>query len=210
MLPIGNFPSKLIDSILGSGSLFLVYISWPGWCTEHFWFSCPDASPQAFFDSGTWIRPSTGRLCLDLIPRETPLYPGLRPGIILRSRPAGMSFSEPNREATFISSVTLAEYDEHCYGTLGRYRTILVSTAAAVTLGAALNFSASSQVGSPVELASLSSLLELNHCSWPWIDESLKFAKNDSNPVAECGRGGVPVHGDVMTNGWTRYLFFPC
>lgn len=189
----------------------MVYISWPGWCTEQFWFSCPDASPQALFlHYGTWIRPSTGRLCLDLIPSETRLYPGLTPGIILGSRPAGMSFSEPNREATFISSVTLAEYDEHCYGTLGRYRTILVSTAAAVILGAALNFSASSQLGFPVEIASLPSLLELHHCGWPWIDEGHNFAKNDSNPIAKCGRGGLIVDGDAMTNGWTRYLFFPC
>ncbi|KAJ7897369.1 hypothetical protein B0H14DRAFT_2677990, partial [Mycena olivaceomarginata] len=100
-------------------------------------------SDRAFIHYGTWIRPSTGRLCLDLIPSETPLYPGLMPpGIIL----------------------------EHCYWALGRYRTILVSTAAA---------------GSPVEIASLPSLLELHHCSW-----SMEEA--------------VVVDGDVMTNGWTR------
>ncbi|KAJ7767106.1 hypothetical protein B0H16DRAFT_350778 [Mycena metata] len=164
---------------------------------------------------GTWIRTSTGKLCLDLIPSKTPLYPGLNAGIPLTSRPAGMSFSEPNREATFISSVTLAEYDQHCYWALARYHSILITAAASVLLGAVLDFSASSRLQCPVEIASLPSSPELSHRAWRWIDERTSFVKNSANPVAECGRGGLTVSAEVIANGWTRcdtrddFCFYP-
>ncbi|KAJ7237883.1 hypothetical protein B0H12DRAFT_101666 [Mycena haematopus] len=73
-----------------------------------------------YTDCGYWIRSSTGRICLDFIPCETPLV--VRPGRVFGnsviSRPEGInSFNAPNREATLIASLTLSQYDSATGGT---------------------------------------------------------------------------------------------
>ncbi|KAJ6452771.1 hypothetical protein C8R45DRAFT_1193456, partial [Mycena sanguinolenta] len=118
-----------------------------------------------------WIRPSTGRLCLDFIPRDTSLDVSRVRGIGPISRPEGInSFNTPNREAEFISSITLDQYDTFCYGCFGKQRDVLISTPNVARLGALVHFPDSWQQKAPVEIASVPALLDLAHCSWPWID----------------------------------------
>ncbi|KAJ7203408.1 hypothetical protein B0H12DRAFT_1161854 [Mycena haematopus] len=166
-----------------------------------------------YTDCGYWIRSSTGRLCLDFIPCETPLV--VRPGRVFGnsviSRPEGInSFNAPNREATLIASLTLSQYDRFCHGCFGKERVILISTLTAARLGALIHLSWSSEQKAPVEIASLPAFLDVDCWSWPWIDDTPNFSRHDSaNPFVKCGRGlgGPNHHNDQalrMKNGWTR------
>ena len=62
----------------------------------------------------SWIRRSTGRLCVDLIPGDFLSY-WIGPGDKI-SHPHGLqSLDTPNQEAVVIDSLTLEQYHEICY-----------------------------------------------------------------------------------------------
>ncbi|KAF7330649.1 hypothetical protein MSAN_02450100 [Mycena sanguinolenta] len=174
---------------------------------RHFWSVYPGEA--IFLKCGYWIRPSTGRLCMDFIPCDTSLdVPSL--GLGLASRPDGISsFNTPNREAAFISSITLEQYESLCYECFGKERAILIPAQSVTRLGALVQFPHSSQQKVPVGIASLPALLDLDHWFWPWIYETMKISRHASNPAVNWGRGGVPVDGEFPNsreNEWTRYF----
>ncbi|KAJ7063848.1 hypothetical protein C8F01DRAFT_1129544, partial [Mycena amicta] len=79
-------------------------------------------------------------------------------------RPNGIhTLNDSDREATFISSLTLAQYHKHCYFVLAEHRKIMFSVPAAVNLGTVLHYSCSTRLKSPVEITSLLPELKLSH-----------------------------------------------
>ncbi|KAJ7242167.1 hypothetical protein B0H12DRAFT_853031 [Mycena haematopus] len=115
------------------------------------------------------------------------------------SRPDGTnSFNAPNRETTFISSITLDEYDMFCHECFKQDQHTLISPPTAMRLGTLIHFSRSSQQKAPVKIASLPA--SVYPVFGPWVDETL----NISNPGAKYRRGGPIVNGEDMTNKWTR------
>jgi hypothetical protein len=91
---------------------------------------------QPWEECTVWIRPSTGRLCLDRTPPETiPLSHALVDHFI---RPPETSLCKPPAEAemiTLITSMSLQDYHEICYWHLGRERYWQMSTDGSVKLG---------------------------------------------------------------------------
>ncbi|KAJ7055805.1 hypothetical protein C8F01DRAFT_1258177 [Mycena amicta] len=115
-------------------------------------------------------------------------------------RPQGIinAVNAIDREATLISSITLAEYHKHCYWALAEQRDILYSALAVVKLGAVLYSSCSTQLKSSVEIMSLPSELNLNSSSWPWIRVGEQYGLDpDSATWRE-------TDGHIMENNWTR------
>ncbi|KAJ7050608.1 hypothetical protein C8F01DRAFT_678646 [Mycena amicta] len=150
---------------------------------------------------GYWICPSNGRICLDLLPNPTaPPHHHFEWSFTI-PRPDGIyTLNDPDREATFISSLTLEQYHKHCYWVLAEHREIAFSVPAIVKLGTVLHYSCSARSKSPVEITSLSPELKLSQCSWPWINETYRL----DSTSGRWGRGGLQAEGHIMENKWTR------
>ncbi|KAJ7063827.1 hypothetical protein C8F01DRAFT_1021946 [Mycena amicta] len=166
---------------------------------HYFWSVFP--GEVFWMDRGYWIRPSNGRICLDLLPGPTPPYHRNSMWSFTIPRPNGIhTLNDPDREGTFISSLTLADYHRHCYLVLAEHRKIVFSVPAAVKLGTVLHYSCSTQLKSPVEITALSPEVMLNQTSWHWI-QGRRLAFNSGRWT----QLGDPI-GDyhIMENKWTR------
>ncbi|KAJ7055782.1 hypothetical protein C8F01DRAFT_1258156 [Mycena amicta] len=151
---------------------------------------------------GYWIRPSNGRICLDLLPAQTP--PPFNntapfPSRLNVPRPQGIinALNDIDREATLISSLTLTEYQNLCYWILAERREIPFSALAIVKLGAVLYYPCSTELKSPVEIVPLSSEPNLSTCSVPWM----------LDPYSQAGVWRE-TDSHVMENNWTRWNEF--
>jgi hypothetical protein len=82
-----------------------------------------------------WIRGSSGRLCVDLIPENSAhLWNALVAPIPILS---GIKPSEDlNQEAVATDALTLEQYHDICYWNLREHRILYCSTSAAVNLNA--------------------------------------------------------------------------
>ncbi|KAJ6568611.1 hypothetical protein B0H19DRAFT_686187 [Mycena capillaripes] len=79
---------------------------------------------------------------------------------------------------------------------------IIIPTSSTVNLAAVLDRSGG-ELGCP-EIVSLSASQQLTHSNWPWIDETCNIVRQRSDPLENCGGGGLRVDGHFMANGWTR------
>jgi hypothetical protein len=136
-------------------------------------------------ESTFWIRRSTGRLCVELVPSNTSLWsPDLGTEITGRGI---TSLDAPAEEAMVIDSLTLDQYHKICYWILREFRSIFTSAPLTVSLGAIMSWSSTDQLEDLVEIASLP---DVQFIGEGWCHEA-------NRPMS------------VMEDGWTRYYFFP-
>jgi hypothetical protein len=131
-----------------------------------------------------WIRRSSGRLCVDLIPANSahlwdadgtdvsPL-PGIKPS------------ESPTQEAMAIDSLTLEQYHEICYWNLSRQH-LSSSTSATVNLSAIIACASADRLEDLIEIALLPDA-EVYLGSW---------------------RTPETATGEDVEGGWTRYYDF--
>ncbi|KAJ6525982.1 hypothetical protein B0H19DRAFT_1275854 [Mycena capillaripes] len=140
----------------------------------------PSFERQEESDYTLWMRPSTGRLCVDLAQPSTVNFLNVL-------WPSGFeipSLTGLNTETSIIDSLALEDYHLICYYDLRQSRSITVSTRITVTLGAVLFWPESNRFKDSVEVAFLPDR---------WV-----------SPDWEIPEG---VRGEVTATGWTRYSF---
>ncbi|KAJ7063807.1 hypothetical protein C8F01DRAFT_35766 [Mycena amicta] len=206
LIPFEHFLNRYCNSHFLLLDLWAYFMDEQRAAIDYFW----SVFPRKPFPlcCGYWIHPSNGRICLDLLPSPTALH---HHDLALHHhdfawtftipRPNGIhTLNEPDREATFISSLTLAQYHNHCYWVLAEHREIVFSAPAVVKLGTVLHYSCSTRLKSPVEITSLLPDLKLSQSFWPWINETHRLDSNSG----QWGQGGLRADGDIMENKWTR------
>jgi hypothetical protein len=124
-----------------------------------------------------WIRPSTGRLCVDLVPDEIKWYSALGS---LPSTRGFILFKSGDQDTIEVDPLILEQDHDICYWELSRFGPI--TTDLTVNLG-------------PIFVCSLGEQLEGSH-----DNESLPKRQVD---VGLWHR----TKGEVVENGWTRYIF---
>ncbi|KAJ6544534.1 hypothetical protein B0H19DRAFT_1261992 [Mycena capillaripes] len=98
-----------------------------------------------------WIRHSSGRLCMDLVPVK---YSPVHLLESLRAQTQGIYFlSVPTTEATIIESLTLEEYHDICYQFLEHSRIVSISIPITLNLGAVICCPSKDRLKDPVEFA---------------------------------------------------------
>ncbi|KAJ7063811.1 hypothetical protein C8F01DRAFT_35804 [Mycena amicta] len=199
LIPFEHFLNRYRHSHFLLLDLWAYFIEEQGAAIDYFWSVFPG---KGFYPGcGYWIRPSNGRICLDLLPSPTSPHDGHFAWSFTIPRPDGIyTLNDPDREATFISSLTLAQYHQHCYWVLAEHREIVFSAPAVVKLGTVLHYSCSTRLKSPVEITSLLPDLKLSQSFWPWINETHRLDSNSG----QWGRGGLQAEGHIMENKWLR------
>jgi hypothetical protein len=133
-----------------------------------------------------WIRPSSGQLCAELIPSNTP-----QP--YLYNYPAGISRSHKissisDTQLLVFESLTTEEYHNICGIHLSQFRIISISTSTTVKPGTVVSWFPGHPLKDLVEIAYAPNV-DAHYYSWQTSDG---------------------VRGVAMEDGWTRYfiLFF--
>ncbi|KAJ7340611.1 hypothetical protein DFH08DRAFT_811821 [Mycena albidolilacea] len=131
-----------------------------------------------------FIRRSTGRICVDLAPGNTSLYPCYH--LDQRSdQPEFQSLNTPSLEATVLNLLTLEEYHEICYWQFSLGRDVSVCNPITVNPGTFISCSSGNRLEDLVEIAFL--------------------PRTDSGPNRP--RWDTVGSGVVMGNGWTHVGF---
>jgi hypothetical protein len=147
-----------------------------------------------------WIRPSTGRLCIEIMPRRTDYkyrlymsrgrYHSLVPPPLAPKAGGISSFDdEPLHQSKILGSLSFKEYHQICATHLSQYRLTTILSHESVKLGAI--YYCTSQ--------------EDQHTNWAeiaCIPTYLAAVQDDGWELdRECS---------VMENGWTRCAFLKC
>ncbi|KAF7374136.1 hypothetical protein MSAN_00295000 [Mycena sanguinolenta] len=130
-------------------------------------------------DCTFFIRRSTGRFCVDLVPGGVMLHP--YPTSDKMSTQRGLKFlAGKNRDTVIIDSLTLGAYHQICSREFSLPRVISISTSVAVNLGSVVNCPPQNSRDGVVEIAHLQPL----------------------NPQRSSYDWSIP--GKIMENGWKR------
>jgi len=135
-------------------------------------------------DCTFWIRRSTGRLCVDLVPSGTSETLFFSP--LARSK---RSFHDLIPEAAAMDSLDLDQYHWLCYWHLRRIRSLQIPVEAGVKLGTLIR--------APAPSSSQQDLFEVAVLLPDW----------DMNIAYWCTNSTI---GEIMGNGWTRYRVMSC
>ncbi|KAJ7034612.1 hypothetical protein C8F04DRAFT_1234218 [Mycena alexandri] len=132
------------------------------------------------WDCTIWIRTPTGRLSVDLVPRDNGL------ALFRSSVEASLPKATPSNvaEVIVIESLGLGLYHRTCALYLNQYWNDAISTSATVDLGAVISWPSRYRDGEHVEIALPAEISVFSHDGW-WIS----------------GDG----EGNLMGNGWTRH-----
>ncbi|KAF7374219.1 hypothetical protein MSAN_00304200 [Mycena sanguinolenta] len=137
------------------------------------------------YDCTFFIRRSTGRLCLDLVPSNT--FPIGETALGSIPTQQGLEFLAGEvSEDTVIDSLTLHQYHEISYWELSVFQNLPLSTPATVSLGSVFNCSSDDTFDDMVEIACLPN------------------AKLSYDPTWN-GLGSWSCFGELMADGWTRF-----
>ncbi|KAJ7233590.1 hypothetical protein B0H12DRAFT_1143574 [Mycena haematopus] len=141
-----------------------------------------------------WIRPSTGRLCLELVPQSG--YGVNLPAMIQDTELSRTSLLEPPADSEIIPSVLLEDYHGLCERFLSRPHSFLISTGVSIKLGSIRHFS-SPIYESSFEIACVPDT-SLYDSSWsaihPIVEQRLCPLSQQEGTL-------------MMENGWTRVNF---
>ncbi|KAJ7470013.1 hypothetical protein B0H11DRAFT_1388948 [Mycena galericulata] len=152
------------------------------------------------FEYSIWIRPSTGRLCLDLSPDEAHLYN--LDCITEDFGQSGSSVLEPPEDWEMFTAMPLHIYHRICGYQLihlGRWKHFSISTIAPLNIGSVRHFSGSAYEGS-FEIASAPSCADLVGGSG-WAKRSLVHSGSLSQIEPQKGIS-------IIENGWIRCCSF--
>lgn len=138
--------------------------------------------PRFQGDRTFWIRRSTGRLCIELIPSDIP-YPNYSNLELIFAPDTLIEFDDPNSEARVMESLDIEKYHDICSWHLSQARNFSARAQAELNPGAVMDCPASSQLEDSVEIAVL---ISTNFYTGCWI----KYAR---------------AVGEIMEDGWTRY-----
>ncbi|KAJ7040541.1 hypothetical protein C8F04DRAFT_1082620 [Mycena alexandri] len=138
-----------------------------------------------------WIRSSTGRLSMDLIPPDTEFF--LRTTAVVDGpassvtdnsfRQAATTSAPPDTEVLAIESLALRQYHHICAVYLSQYRNGSIFTSTTVDIGAIISLPSENRAEEPVEITSLAKLSALYYDNW-------RISGHASDPSG---------------NGWRRY-----
>ncbi|KAJ7656732.1 hypothetical protein DFH06DRAFT_464358 [Mycena polygramma] len=132
-------------------------------------------------DCTMWIRGSTGRLCVDLVPPDEPSVFPLTGGRHLSDLPGLLTIGAARMEAMAIDALTLEDYHQICSWALGHTCCIGIPAGVTVNLGAVISRIQSNYLG---EIASLVDHVEVHVENW-----------------FSCGN----AQSTFLENGWRRF-----
>jgi hypothetical protein len=101
-----------------------------------------------------WIRRSSGRLCVDLIPANFARVWNVN-GTTVSPLPGIKPSEAPAQEAMAIELLTLEQYHKICYWNLSRFRTFHSSTSATVNPNAIIAWASGDRLEDPLKIALL-------------------------------------------------------
>ncbi|KAF7374245.1 hypothetical protein MSAN_00307400 [Mycena sanguinolenta] len=137
-------------------------------------------------DCTFFIRRSTGRLCLDLVPSGRFLVG--QSAFVSMPTQQGLEFlAGENSDATVIDSLPLEQYHTISYSMLSVFRFLSISSSVTANLGGVLYYLPDDTSNDVIEIA--------------WLPN----AELSSDP-SWFGTGNVPSFGELMPDGWTRIV----
>ncbi|KAJ6544490.1 hypothetical protein B0H19DRAFT_301850 [Mycena capillaripes] len=137
---------------------------------------------QELGDLTFWIRRSTGRPCIELVPSDIPC-PNYSYSELLFAPDTLIEFDDPNSEARVMESLDIEKYHDICSWHLSQTRNFSTRAQAELNPGAVMDCPASSQLEDSMEIAVLTS----------------------TDFYAGCWVSDARVVGKFMEDGWIRY-----
>ncbi|KAJ7828355.1 hypothetical protein B0H14DRAFT_1218555 [Mycena olivaceomarginata] len=161
-----------------------------------------------WFEYTTWIRLSTGRLCLDLLPAEPSFLPllSLRSG----SRVSNTSLLEVPDNSEIIRSMSLLHYHQTCYFHPVKWRGFSISPQTTVKLGSIRHFT-STEYKESLELAYAPNCAVYD-TGWvtrdPSMEENWLPMRHKKEGISFLGNGWIRISSASVANQYRIRVFF--
>jgi hypothetical protein len=159
-----------------------------------------------------WIRPSTGRLCIELTAPESYLPESDLVGLLsASSRPSRTSLFEPPDNLDSITSLSLQDYGDICYLQLCRWHELSISTHVPVNVGS-IRCVTGPEYENSREIASIP---QSGLCDYGWESSSpmiegawFPYAPSFHPTRTHDSISRTQNETLIMENGWIRCVFY--